>query len=185
MFFHFEISKRFVIWCLNCETPLIPATAGSSREHVSEREADLQTAIRQRCARENEIDNLDEQSISDPSDQGDETELPHETPPQGGGGLTVVARAGLTPARQGRQHAAARHDSVAGHTQNIVMSWTNFIVTEMTQPQIQKQRIYLIWCPLAYRNAFFRKRNGETTETISVLVWTRTKGLWPLRIRGR
>ena len=122
----------------------IPATAGSSREHVSEREADLQTAIRQRCARENEIDNLDEQSISDPSDQGDETELPHETPPQGGGGLTVVARAGLTPARQGRQHAAARHDSVAGHTQNIVMSWTNFIVTEMTQPQIQKQRIYLI-----------------------------------------
>ena len=66
-------------------------------QHDSEGAADVQTeneqrrtAIRQRRARENEIDegNLDEQSrVPDPLDQGDDAELPRRTPPQGGGDL--------------------------------------------------------------------------------------------------
>ena len=77
---------------------------------------------RQRRARENEIggDNLD------------------DGPPQGGGGLSVVSRRGLSPSRQGRQsQQPADGNDVITHN-NVITNWSNFTLTEMNPSQVQR-----------------------------------------------
>ena len=58
-------------------------------------------------------------------------------PPQGGGGLSVVSRRGLSPSGQGRQSQppADRNEVI---TQNVITNWNNYTMTEANQPQAQK-----------------------------------------------
>ena len=92
---------------------------------------DVQTEVenarrRQRRVREHENDdnNLDDSQSSDTP-----------SPPEGGGNLSVVARAGLTSSRQGRQPPATEHGPQTpseGQVVNHITGWKNYQLTDMS-----------------------------------------------------